>query len=425
MTHNRPRAIRRALPLWLALVAAYALTLGLDQTPGERFTDAEARILLTAESIVSDGDLDVRDDYLLRSYSGWYGEELEPAGALTDGRLHEPHGLGLPLLIAPAYALAGPTGVELFLAALLAAAFCVAAALGRLLVPEPWATRAALVMGLSPPALGAATTVSAEGAGALLIAGAALLAFRVRERPRLRWVFWCAALAAAAPWLALKLFAPAAVIALAMWRWLRRRNRGLAGFVAIEVVLLSAVFYVSVNQRLYGGITPYDAAYPGSPASATGAGDIGEALERWPRLLGVWLDPAAGLLLWAPFVALALASLWMLWHSRRERLAIAVDDQVDVEVSAGLLWLACAAVLAVAIFAAPDLLGRWFPGHEVVPALPLLAALCAWALRRFPRSGFGLGAATVAVSVWLLVAARVGDGAALAPPEGPLPWGFL
>ena len=91
------------------------------------------------------------------------GEPLgEPTASVRrGGRLVEPHGLGFPLLLAPAYALGGPTLVELLLAAVAALAFVLGAALARRVVPDPWATWAALLAGLSPPALAHATAVTA------------------------------------------------------------------------------------------------------------------------------------------------------------------------------------------------------------------------------------------------------------------------
>ena len=79
--------------------------------------------------------------------------------------------------------------MELFLAAIAAIGFVLAAALARRLVPEPWATGAALVAGLSPPALMASTTIAPDAVAATVLAGAALLALRIRERPRRRWAF--------------------------------------------------------------------------------------------------------------------------------------------------------------------------------------------------------------------------------------------
>jgi hypothetical protein len=127
----------------------------------------------------------------------------------------------------------------------------------------------------------------------------------------------------------------------------------------------------------------------------------------------------------APFVALAFVALVLLARSRRDRLAVAVSDQVDVEVTAAFLALICAAVVLVAVFLAPGEgdPAAWFPGRQLVPALPVAAALCAWGLRFAPRTGAVLTALTVAASIWLVVAGLTSDRAGLRPPTGPLPWG--
>ncbi len=410
--------------MFLTLFAAYAATLGLNATPGARFTDREAHVLLSAASIVDDGTLDLRDEYAGRRWESFYRGELTPTAGLTNGRLLEPQGVGFPVLIAPAYLVGGATGVELFLAALMALGFCLAAALARRLVPDPWPTGAALAAGLSPPALGAATTVSPEVAGAVLLSLGAIFALRVRDRVRVSSAFWCALCAALAPWMAVTLVVPAAVIAFALARWLRRRNRGLTGFVAVEVALTSAVVFITVNDRLYGGLTPDAARLRGEPGF-TGAGSVGEHLRRAPRLVGLWLDRDVGMLRWAPFAALAFVAVWLLWRSRRDRVATAVPDRVDVEVTALFLVLLCGAVLVVAAFLAPTDAGPWFPGHALVPALPAGAALAAWGLQHAPRVGGALAVLTAGAGAWLLVAVRLGHGAALQPPRGTLPWGGL
>jgi hypothetical protein len=48
--------------------------------------------------------------------------------------------------------------------------------------------------------------------------------------------------------------------------------------------------------------------------------------------------------------------------------------------------------------------GEWFPGRQLAPALPLMGALTAWGLQRFPRVGAALAALTLAITAWLLIA---------------------
>jgi hypothetical protein len=254
--------VRRPFALWLALLAAYATTLGLagDATTRSSYSAPEAHRLLSAASIAQDGSIDLTDEYRERAWADWYPGELRPTARPVGGRLAEPQGLGLPLLLAPAYALGGPTLVELWCAGFMALAVVLAVRLARHVVPDPWATGGALAVGLSPPVLVGATTVGPAGPGAALLAGGMLLALAVREQPRVGWTLGCALCVAVLPWLGVSLLFPGAVVALLLARWLRRRQRALAGFVGLEVVLTSAVVFITVNDRVFGGLLPTAAA---------------------------------------------------------------------------------------------------------------------------------------------------------------------
>jgi hypothetical protein len=412
--------VRRAAVLWLVLFAAYAAGAGLHASPGEDLSAPEAHVLLLTRSIVDDGNLDLSDEYGAAAWRPFYGGTLVPlTGPRERGQL-EPIAAGFPLLIAPAYALGGRLAVELWLAALAALGFVAGAWIARRLVPEPWATAGVLVVGLSPPAVVAATTIAPDAAAASALAGAAALALAARERPQARLTAWAGLLLATLPWLGVRFIAPGLVVLAGVFRWPRRRQRGLAGLVGVEVALFSAVLYVSINDRLYGGLTPYAVLPEGE--SATGAHGLAEHLERWPRLLWLWVGPPQGLLLWAPVCALAFVAVWLLVRSRRERLARVIGEQVDVEVTAAFLVAICAAAALASVFLAPTIAGPWFGGRQLVVVLPLLGALASWGLRRFPRIGAVLGALTLLATVWVLVAVRLDDDAGVAPPRGALPW---
>lgn len=324
--------MRRALALWALLLAVYAAG------AGAHLAAPEARQLRVAAGIADHRTLDAARD-----------ERLAP---------------GLGLLAAPAYALGGRLAVQLWLAALTALGFVAALPLARRLVPDPWATGGVLAVGLSPPAVVRATTIAPYGVGAAAITGAAAIALAAREQPLPRLTAWAGVLLGTLPWLAYRLCAPGLVVLAAMFRWSRRRSRALAGLVGAEIALFSAVLYVSVNDRLYGGLTP------SSPT--------------WrPR----FTDPSVGLLWRAPVLLLTLAAVWLLWRSRHEGLRRVLDPQVDVEVAAAFLIAICA--VGALVF---------------VPVLPCAAALAAWSLRRFPRVGAALAALTLAATAYTLVA---------------------
>jgi hypothetical protein len=307
------------------------------------------------------------------------------------------------------------------MAAIAALAFTLAARLATRLVPEPWASAAALICGLSPPALAYGTAVTPELTAGALLATAALLALGARERPRIRRVAGAAFALGALPWLGLVFAIPGAVVALALLRWLRRRARGFAMLVVVEELVFSGVMYVTINDQLFGGFTPTTADVAGRGLNDLSAGDIA---ARAPRLVALWIDRSYGALRWAPILALAFFALWLLWRSRRDRLADALPDRRDMEVAATLSALVCGAQVLVAAFIAPTMFGFWFPGRYLIAAFPLAVPLVAWGLRYAPRTGAVLAALTLVTSVWWYAELRIDASAIIGPtsraPLGPL-----
>jgi len=418
--------MRRAGLLWLILLAAYASTLGLDAFGESDYGGDEPHYLLAAQSIVEDGDLDVKNQYAARGYDRFYPYLLDRHGAETEGRLHEPHGVGFPLLIAPAYAAGGAHGVELFLAAIAALAVALGYLVALRLVPDPWALGAALAVGLSPPLLAFGSAVYPELAAGTAIAGAALLAARLDGRISRRDAFACFALLGTLPWLGTK-FVPAGIVVGAFAiRSLMRARRGTLALASAELAGFSAALYVGINESLYGGPTPYTADIAGE--SATDASFPGGYLARSYRLVALLVDRDYGLLRWAPVFLLVFAGLWLLYRSRRDGLARAVPA-LRVAEHVGLICAgALGAQMLVAVFLAPTMFGFWFPPRHLLAALPLAVGLAAWGLRHFPRAGSALAAVSVAASAWLYLDVRLGGGGLVTPrpdaPFGPLTWLF-
>jgi hypothetical protein len=414
--------MRRTLVLWLLLFGVYAATLGLHAFGASDYGGDEPHYLLAAKSIVDDGDVDLLDEYDARAYAEFYPYDLSPHGRQIEGRLNEPHGVGFPLLIAPAYALGGAKAVELFLAAIAALGVALAYRLALRVAPDPWALGAAIAVGLSPPLLAYGTAVYPELAAATALAGAALLAVRLDTRVSRLEAALCFLLLGALPWLGTK-FVPAGLVigafaARSIWR---ARHRTLT-VLAVELSLFSVALFVAINEALYNGPTPYAAEIPGE--TATDASFPGGYLERTYRLVALFIDRDYGLLRWAPVFLLAFVGLWWLWHSRREQVARAVPGVREIEVTAGLCAAALAVQLLVAAFVAPTMFGFWFPPRHLMAGLPLAIPLVAWGLRHTPRVGSVLIALTLLASAWLYADVRWGDGSLAADrpdaPFGPL-----
>ena len=114
-------------------------------------------------------------------------------------------------------------------------------------------------IGLSPPALAASTTITPGVAAAVLLAGAALCALAMRERPRRRYVAGGALLLAGLPWLGWTFVAAGRRRRVGAGDWTLRERRRFAALVAAEALPASLVFYATINDRFYGGLTPRSA----------------------------------------------------------------------------------------------------------------------------------------------------------------------
>jgi hypothetical protein len=413
---------RRTAALWLVLFAVYAGTIGLRASGESQYAGAEPHYLLTAKSLVQDGDVDLADDYQAREYRDFHYGTLRPEGLLTRGRLVEPHGVGFPALIAPAFAIGGPKGVEVFLAAIAALAVVLAYRLALRVVPDPWALGATVAVGPSPPLLAYSTAVYPELTAAALLAGASLLALRVADRPTRPRAYGCCALVAALPWLEPKYLLAGAVIALYAFRKVRQARRPVLAVTALELIGFSAALYVGINEGLYGGGTPYSAAVAGGSGIDVAFPEA--FLGRAYRAVALLIDREYGVLRWAPVLALAAVGAVVLWRERRAGIALAIPGLQATESAALLTGGVAAAQLVVATFLAPTMFGFWFPGRLVVPAIVLGLPLVALGLRRAPRVGTLLALLGVAASVWLYLDVRIGDGG-LASNLPDAPWGPL
>ncbi|HVQ31088.1 MAG TPA: hypothetical protein VMV21_15960, partial [Vicinamibacteria bacterium] len=127
-----------AASLFAFTFAAYALlALRLPGAAGPQ--GDEPHYLAMAQSLLSDGDLDLADEFRDREYASFFAGVLEPhtSPASPRGRLYAIHTPGLPALILPGYALGGFRGAQLVLSLVAALATVVVFRLASELSASP------------------------------------------------------------------------------------------------------------------------------------------------------------------------------------------------------------------------------------------------------------------------------------------------
>jgi hypothetical protein len=349
------------------LVAAAGIAVSATHTT--RTTADEPQYLLTAISLVRDGDLDIADELAEGAWRPFHGLPLpEQTAPLDGGRRLSPHDPLLPLLLAGPMAVGGWVGAKLAMAAMagLLAALALWTAVRRLGVPVATAALAGGVFACSPPlaVYGSQLYPEAPAALAALAAVAALAGpgppSRLATHPTL---VVCGAVVAL-PWLGVKYAPVAAALALvACWRLVRsgqgRRALALAGSLAA-----AGVAFLVLHRWWYGGWTPYAAGDHFVGGELTVVGVEPDYLGRSRRLVGLLVDRGFGVAAWQPAWLLAVPALAALARRRPPG------------------WVALAAPLAagwlVATFVALTMHGWWFAGRQVVVVLPLAALAIAW-----------------------------------------------
>ena len=387
-----------AVALFILLAAAYALSVEIRATRGASITGDEPFYLLTTQSLLSDGDFDLANQYETRSYQTFFDH---PDGLWfqsvpqEDGRLLSPHNPGLSFVVIPGFALGGLLGVQIQLLALASAALALVFVLADRLTGHRltcWVVT--LGEGLSATAFIYSTEVYPEFPAALALVVALLLVTRL-ARPGVADGLWLAAALTVMCWLGIK-YAPLALIVSAYFL-LRADRSGRTALLLAGAV--SAGLFAAFHLYLFGGLTPYgnNAVYAQWNTEEILAGHI-EFGERYYRLWGLFIDRQFGIGRWAPLLLVAVPGLALL------------------AVRKGGLRLVLALVLAqllVATFVAITMMGWWFAGRTLVTVLPLLVIPIALVVARSPLWGkVGvalLGCYSLAITVGLASAAQAGE----------------
>jgi hypothetical protein len=317
----------------------------LQETVG--LSGDEPHYLLIVYSLLHDGDLAVADNYERQDYREYFNGKMGPH--LAHGTPYSVHGVGLPLLLLPGFALLGLRGVLL-----------TEALVGSLLVREVYlyaesldlgksgAALASVGLGLTAPALFLCVAAYPELPAALVVVAAVRRMWTSSHWRPWQALGWGLAVGCL-PFLHIKYIPLAVFLGLGLLI-LRREKRGWAALGWIGGLVGLVVF----SSILIGSPNPL-ASY-GRPRIFVELVPIG--------LTGLFLDQEFGLLPASPFYVAALVAFGGLFRLET-RLAV---------------WI-LGALAFVAIPGAAHPLwsgGTSPPARFLFPALPLLAVAAAY-----------------------------------------------
>ena len=384
-----------AAALFLLLSAAYAFSVGIRATRGASVTGDEPFYLLTTQSLLADGDFDLRNQYAARSYESFFDHPdglWQQSAPLPDGPLLSPHNPGLSILVIPGFALGGLIGAQIQLLVLAAATMALAFVLAdRLTGRRAVSWLVSLGVGLTATAFIYSTEIYPEFPAALALVLSLLLVTRRRPLGVTDGLLLVAVLTVTC-WLGIK-YAPLALLVAAYFLLKADRSGRMALVIAGAA---SAGFFAWFHLHLFGGLTPYgvNVVYAQWNTVEILGGHI-EFGERYYRLWGLFIDRHFGIGRWAPLLLTVVPGMALLAVAGpAHRLVLA------------LIFLQ----LLIATFIAITMMGWWFPGRTLLTVLPLCVVPLGLLVAGAPSWGkitvALLGFYTLAVTAGLALAGR-------------------
>ena len=349
-----------AITIAIFLSTAAAAGIAAERLTGTALFPAgdEPHYLVIAQSLWRDGDLKIENNHQRGDYKEYYPVELDPHYLTrgTDGEIYSIHPIGIAVLLAPIYALAGYHGAvwALILMGALATAIAWRWTVATLNAPGA-ATFAWAAIAFSAPFMFNTFTIYPEIGAALAVMFALTTTLRTNtERSGfLPWIAVGLAIASL-PWLSTK-YAPmsAALLLVVILRFHKKepaallRETKIWALVAIYAASLAAWF--AFFYWIWG--SPLPMAPYGSLVQTT-------PLNLRFGAPGLLFDQEYGLLPYAPVYILAASGLYQMWRSGAELRRQAIEITV----------------IFVALLATVGAFGIWW-GGSAAPARPLASGL--------------------------------------------------
>jgi hypothetical protein len=353
----------------------------------------EPHYLIVTNSLILDGDADVKNDYFLRRYLHYYPALIDPHVNTTIFKPDSPHwyswhGIGLSALLVPAVWAGGTRGATMTMVGVAALVLLLAFLWARRFTGESlYALVATAALAVSPFFLGLEGRIFGDLVTAAVLLGCLLLLETARPRP---WqLVLLGVLVGLSPWIHFKDAQPFGAVAAIAIVQVGRSSAGRARLRNLALlgtpILVSVVGYELNVRDWYGSWLPWRMVPPGRELFA---------MSPARGLAAASFDSAYGLLANNPALLLVLAGL-PIWLVRAPkaflRLSLVVGSTILVQATFN-DWMA----------------GYTPPGRYALQFAPTLVPAIALFLREAPRAVrvlaavlIGIQFALAAAFVWL------------------------
>lgn len=248
----------------VVVLAVFGLLLGFRWHDSQPYSGDEPHYLLVSESLIHDGDVDVKNDYLDRRYGAYYAGHLDPhvnrsIFTMASPHWYSMHGVGLSAVLVPAVWADGARGGSVTMVGIAAVVLVLTFLWARRFTSIAWpAAFATGVLGLSPLFLGLEGRIFPDLTAAALLLGCLLLLELPRRRSR--HLLLLGVLVGVSPWFHFKnAFAFATVAAIALVQVTRSssgRERRRALLALLIPSLVSLIGYEISIRAWYGSWLP-------------------------------------------------------------------------------------------------------------------------------------------------------------------------
>ncbi len=266
----------------------------------------EPHYLLIAESLIKDGDVDLKNQFDERAFSKFTSADLEPHTAPRSplGKLYAIHTPGLSALIAPGYAAGGFAGARAVVSFVMAVVVGLLFSSARSLFDGPVANVVFAIATFASPLPVYANSLFPDSTATLPVA--ATLACLILPS---RWLLVLAsATIAALPWLHPRFLPLGLVLAVAITF---RGPFSVPRAAGVWTPLLLSTGTLLFHFHSLFGSASLSAAYgPGFSS------DVSILRIPWGAS-ALLLDRQFGLLLFSPVLLISLAGAWVLWKQNR------------------------------------------------------------------------------------------------------------